>query len=240
MKPLIRATLPAAVMAVLGLPACDSADAVVNPPPPQVSIRFVNTIVDAQGNILLTADDIPVGSALAFGAAGATCTEIDAGTTNLAFGTANAGGTAITTSLGTLTRDFTANGDFTVIATGIAAFPQLLVFSNDPATAPPVGNAALRFVNAVPGSPPLDVFAAAPGANLGTRIAQDLTFGTTTNAFINVPITATQLTFTTAGTTNVVFAIPTPLTLASGDVRTVLLAPMAGTSGFQTITVQGC
>jgi hypothetical protein len=242
MKPLVRATLTAAVMAVLGLPACDSVDAVVNPPPPQVSIRFVNAIVDAQGNILLKADNVPVGTPLAFGAAAALCTVIDTGTTNLAFGVANSFGTNIATSLGTLTHDFSAAGDFTVIATGSAASPQLLIFNDEPVAEPTAGNAAVRFVNAVPGTAALDVFATAPFAIRTTPVATNLTFGTTTNAFVNVPVGSTQLTFTRAGTTDdVVFAAPTLLTLTAGDVRTVVLAPMTtGMTEFQAITVQRC
>jgi hypothetical protein len=177
MKPLIRAMLPAAVMAVLGLPACDSVDAVVNPPPPQVSIRFVNTIVDAKGNILVTADNLPVGTALAFGAAAAMCTAIDTGTTNLAFGTANTFGTGIATSLGTLTHEFSTAGDFTVIATGSAASPQLLVFNDEPVTAP----FAIRT----------------------TPVATNLTFGTTDDVVFAAP---TLLTLTASDVRTVVLA----------------------------------
>ena len=236
----IRAVLAVVAMATLGLAACDDVDGVDNPPPPRVSIRFVNMIVDAQGNVLLTANSTRIGSALAFGTAATTCPSIEPGTTSLAFGAANASGTAIANSFGTLTHEFTEAGDFTVIATGIAASSQLLIFNDEPVPMPAAGNAAVRFLNAVPGTAVYDVYATAPGAILETPVVTNLTFGTTANAFVELPLGSTQITFTTAGTKTVVLALPALLTLVAGDATNVMLAPRAGLPGFQALTVTRC
>lgn len=239
MKYPIRAVLPVVAIMAIGAVACDD-DSDPTTVTSQARVRFVNAITDVSGNILLTANNTAVGAPLAFGAAAGTCTLVNAGATNLAFGTPNTGGTGIATSIGTATQTFAANGDFTILATGTAANPQLLVFNNRPTTTPTAGNAALRIVSAVPGTTMFDVFATVPGGTLTTPIVSDLAFGTTNNAFVTVPVGATQLTFTEAGTTDVIFTVPTQLSLTSGAARTVVLLPTTTGAGFQMVTLQGC
>src|SRR5688572_26620646 len=145
MKKLILPVLALALVAG----ACDE-DEDSTGPNTQASVRFVNAIPGLTGNLALTANGTMVGSALGFGSAASQCTRINSGSTTLAFGTANTGGTGISgTALETIMQSLTAGGNVTVVATGTAADPQFLVFNNTSTTVPS-GQTAVRFVNLVP------------------------------------------------------------------------------------------
>lgn len=238
MKYTIRKVFPVLVFAALGAAACEDKD--TTGPTETTDVRFVNAIADASGNLILTANNNAVGSSLGFGQFSSQCVAVNSGNAiNLAFGTANTGGTGIASTLGTATANFTSGGDFTVIAAGTAANPQLFVINN--ATTTPTGsNAALRFLSAIQGSDAFDVFLSSDGTTLTTPIASNLTFGATGSGFVTVPAGTGTLVFTEAGTTDIAFTVPSSMTLTAGQVRTVLLAPDAEGTGFSTVTLAGC
>ena len=241
MKHSIRTLVPVLALAVFGFSACEDKDDGTGPITETSDVRFVNVVPDATGNLLLTAANTAVGSALAFGSSAATCSAVESGTAvPLAFGTANTGGTGISgTALATSTANLTADGNFTVVAAGTAANSQIF-FLNNTTTAPTGTNAAIRFINAVSGTNAFDVFFSSDGTTLTTPIATNLTFGATGSGFVNIPAGTGTLVFTEAGTQNVSFTMPSTTTLTAGQIGTVLLAPGAGGTGFQTLMLNAC
>ena len=238
MRHSILAVIPVLALAALGMAACDDGD--TTEPRETASVRFVNAVSGASGNLILTANDDAVGSALAFGSFSNACALVDAGDDiDLAFGTANTGGTGIASTLGTSTVDLATGGNFTIVAAGTAANPQLFVLNNT-TTAPTGSNAALRFISTVPGTDAFDVFLSSNGTTLTTPIATNLTFGGTGSGFVTLPAGTGTLVFTDAGTTDVALTVPSTTTLTAGQVGTVLLAPNAAGTGFQTINLSGC
>jgi len=240
MKHSIRTLVPVLALAVFGFAACDDGDDGTGPNTTTADIRFVNLIPDASGNLLLTANNTAVGSALAFGSASGTCVAVPTGNAvNLAFGTANSGGTGISgTALATSTANLTTDGNFTVVAAGTAANPQIF-FLNNTTTAPTGTNAALRFISTVT-SGSFDVFLSSDGTTLTTPIATSVAFGSAGSGFVTIPAGTGTLVFTEAGTQNVSFTMPSSTTLTAGQIGTVVLAPGAGGTGFQTLMLNAC
>ena len=233
------------IMPVLALAlvvgACDDDDDTTGPNT-QASVRFVNAIPGLTGNLALTANGTMVGSALGFGTSASQCTRINSGSTTLAFGTANAGGTGISgTALETMTQNLTAGGNVTVVATGTAADPQFLVFNNSSTTVP-AGQTAVRFVNLVPsltggGSSTFNVFTGT--TTTGTPLASSIAVATQPTTFSNIQPGSTTFTFTNSAG-NTIFTNATGLNLTAGTVNTVAILPNAAGTGFQLVNLTAC
>ncbi|MGQ0560758.1 MAG: DUF4397 domain-containing protein [Gemmatimonadota bacterium] len=231
-----RALIPCLALAALGTTACEDGDDIGGPgTTTQANVRFINTIADARGNLALTANGVMVGSAQAFANANAQCVRVNPGTVNLAFGTANTGGTGIASSFGTASANFRAGEEFTLIATGSTIDPRLIVLDNRPQTVATAGNANLRFVNAT-GNANVNLFATASGLPVtDPGFAQA---SGTASGFSAFPIGNSTLTFRNVGSTENLFT--TRGTFTSRGNFTVVLLPGAGGTGFQTLVLRDC
>src|ERR1044071_10521 len=97
------------------------------------SVRYFNATTGMTSSGAFTTNgQFVTGSALAFGQATSTCAPVDPGTTSFGFGAANAGGTGVSGSaLATLNNQtVTPAGNYTMVATGSAASPQLYLVDN--------------------------------------------------------------------------------------------------------------
>lgn len=227
-------TLIPALALIAGTAACEDGDNTGIVGQNTANVRFVNAVSGAGGNVLLTSNGTVVGSSQGFGSFNTTCAAVPAGTgRNLAFGTTATGGTTISNSLGTMTTNFTAGRNYTVIASGSSASPTLLVLDNT-ATAAGTGNANVRFVNAT--GQAVDFFTTS-GATLGTATFANV--GANANStFTAIPTTNSTLTFRAVGNTTPLFT--TNGTFVSGQNYTVLLLPNSTGTGFQAVTLTGC
>ena len=97
------------------------------------NMRYFNATTGMTGSGAFTTNgQFVTGSALAFGQSTQTCAPVDPGATSFAFGTTNASGTALTgNALATLNNQtVAAGGNYTMVATGSAASPQLYLLDN--------------------------------------------------------------------------------------------------------------
>jgi hypothetical protein len=237
MKSFARFVVPCLAIAALAA-ACDNNDDISNPTTTNTAnVRFVNAISDANGNLALTSNGSMVGSSQGFATSGSsfTCSSIPAGTSSFAFGMANTGGTGIASNLGTASYPVLSGGNYTAIATGTSANPQLLFIDNTSTTTAPSGFANVRFVNATGNA--VDFYSMAGGSTqLGTATTSGQA-GNSYGSYTQVPITNGAFTFTSAGST-------TPLTTSTGSFSsggnyTVVLLPGAGGTGYQTLVLNG-
>jgi hypothetical protein len=209
----------------------------------QANVRFVNAITGVTGNLALTANGAMVGSALGFGSSASQCTRVNSGSTTLAFGTANTGGTGISgTALETMTQSLAAGGNYTIVATGTAADPQFLVFNNATTTVPS-GQASVRFVNLVPalsagGSSSFNVFTGT--TTTGTPLASSVAFASQPTTFSNVTAGSTTFTFTDAQGNTIFTNSDAGLNLTAGTVNTVAILPNATGTGYQLVNLTAC
>jgi hypothetical protein len=125
------------------------------------------------------------------------------------------------------THGFEAATDYTVLLGGNPVASAPLILTND-SNAPPSGATELRIVHVSPGAGGLDIYLTAPGDPLdaSSRIVTNAAFGASSSYLLNPPGTY-QVRATHTGTTNVVIDSGT-LTLASGDIRTLLLLDAPG------------
>jgi hypothetical protein len=233
--------LPVLALAVLTA-ACDDNDDMTGVDT-TANVRFVNAISGVNSNLALTANGTIVGSPLAFGAMGTTCSTVNSGNATLAFGAANTGGTGISgTALSTQTQNFTAGGNYTIVATGTATNPSFVVLNNNSFTGTVgTGQTAVRFLNLVPtlsggAASTLNVFT---GTGTGTQQATNLNFGTTSN-FVTLPSGSTTLSFRDAAGNTVFTNTGTGLNLATGTINTVAILPNAAGTGYQLISLNAC
>ena len=228
--------LPALAMA-LGAAGC-SDDSDVSGLETTASIRFVNAIADAPGNLLLTANGTAVGSALGFASQASACTTVDAGTTVLELNAATSGGTGVAGSLlTTQSANLAGGGDYTVIATGTAANPQFLVLSNNSFDGN-VGSTqtAVRFVNLMTsGQRTFNIFT---GSNMfGDPTYSDLTFGSWT-PYTRMGAGGQTYIFTNPNDEEI-FRTTGQLNLEGGETYTIAVMPTA-TGGFLLMPITGC
>ncbi len=222
--------------------ACDDNDDNTGPNT-QANVRFVNAISGVNGNLALTANGAMIGSALGFGSSATQCARVNSGSTSLAFGTANTGGTGISgTALETMTQNFSAGGNFTVIASGTAADPQFLVFNNTAASSIPNGQTAVRFVNLVPSltggaSSTFNVFTGT--TTTGTPLSSSVSFATQPTTFSNITPGSTTFSFTDASG-NTIFTNDTGLNLTANTSNTVAILPNSAGTGFQLVNLTAC
>lgn len=116
--------------------------------------------------------------------------------------------------------------DYTVLAIGPTATVTGLVLQDDNSV-PAAGQVKLRFVNASPSAPSVDVYITAPAASIATIPPDEsgLSFQEASSYFVR-PAASYQVRFTTAGTKTVVRDITIPV-LATGAIRTVVLLDRA-------------
>lgn len=175
-----------------------------------------------------------VGTQQAFASGSASCANVGAGAgRTLAFGTSNLAGTALADTLGNLTTSLVAGGNYTIIATGTATNPRLLVLDNTATTAT-AGNANVRFVNAT--GTPVDFFATS-GTTLGIPTSANIA-ANAAGTFALIPVTNTTLTFRNVGSTAPTFT--STGTFNAGQSYNVILFPNATETGFQALTVTRC
>src|SRR4029079_19734227 len=120
----------------------------------KAKVLCVNVTTGMSSNGGFTANgQFVIGSALAFGQAAPACARVDPGTKSFGFGTANDGGTALSgNALATLNSQIVATGgNYTMVATGSAASPQLYLIDNRFSASVGSTQAAVRFLNLAPG-----------------------------------------------------------------------------------------
>lgn len=137
----------------------------------------------------------------------------------------NAAGTS--TTVIDADADLADGSDYTVIASGLLASIEPIVLEDDN-TAPGSGNVKVRAIHGAPSAPAVDVYVTAPGADLSgaTPVLTGVEFGDVAD-YLEVPAGEYQVRVTLAGTTTV--AIDSgPITLSSGQIRTVIAVDAAG------------
>jgi uncharacterized protein DUF4397 len=120
-----------------------------------------------------------------------------------------------------------ANGDYTVLPTGLAPDLTGLVLDDDN-VAPPAGNVRIRIVHASPAAGAVDVYVTAPGADLATETPDTTNLGyRSASAYLTLPVGSHRIRWTAPGTITVV-GDTTTAALATGQIRTVALLDRAG------------
>lgn len=225
--------------AVLFSAACEGDP---TPPAPSGSVRFFNATTGMAGSGAFTANgQFTTGSAVGFGEFTQTCSAVTAGTTSFGFGAANSAGTDLSgAALATLNNQaVTDGGNYTMVVTGSAASPQMYLLDNSFTSPLPSGQAAVRFVNLAPGPNPVPhvfaVFTAWPPVQ-GALFANNVLVGTPT-AFKNVPSGTTSFSVIIGHQTETLNT--TPITLQSGSVNTIAIAPTSS-GGLQLINIPRC
>jgi hypothetical protein len=189
-------------------------------PAGEARVRVVHASPDAP-EVDVLVDDAEVLSEVPYLAA-SDYLDLSAGDHNLKV---NAAGTSATV----IDADVTlADGtDYTVIAGGPVAAIEPIVLEDDN-SAPSSGNARVRAIHGAPSAPEVDVYITAPGADI-TEVTPTLgavAFGDVAD-YLEVPAGDYQVRVTLAGTKTV--AIDSgALSLASGQVRTVIAVDAAG------------
>jgi hypothetical protein len=137
----------------------------------------------------------------------------------------NAAGTSTTAIDADVT--LTDGTDYTVIASGLVAQIEPIVLEDDN-TAPAAGNVRVRAIHGAPSAPAVDVYVTAPGADLATATPTltNVPFGAVSD-YLEVPAGDYQVRVTPAGT-KIVAIDSGALTLAGGQVRTVIAVDAAG------------
>ena len=234
-----RVLIMPVLAAVLFAAACDGGPTTSGT---RARVRFFNATTGMTGNGGFTANgQFADGSALGFAGSTQTCARVDAGSTSFGFGAANPGGYGLSGSaLATLNNQTVeAGGDYTVVATGSVASPQLYLLDNSFSGSLPSGLVPFRFVNLAPGPNPLpnvfSVFADGLPPS-GTVIAIDAIVGSPTpwqaktigaNAFT---VLVGHLLETRTDAT---------LDLQAGTVNTIAIVPNTS-DGFQLINIPRC
>ena len=146
-------------------------------------VRFFNATTGMTASAGFTANGQFAGSSLAFGQSTQTCSTIDAGSASFGFGATNTGGTGLSgAALSTLyNQSVTNGGNYTMVAGGSAASPQLYLLDNSFSAALGTNQAAVRFVNLAPGPATLPnvfyVFTSWPPVEDGSLFAASLLVG---------------------------------------------------------------
>jgi hypothetical protein len=234
--------------AVLFAAACGGDDdSTTGPTPvgPTANVRFFNATTGMTGSAGFTTNgQFATGSALAFGQATPTCANVTAGSTSFEFGAANSGGTGLSgNALATMSgQSITADGNYTVVATGAATSPKLFLLNNSSSVTPGANQAAVRFVNLAPGTGTTAntfvVFTGAFGTPSQTPIEFNMAVGAPT-AFRTMPSGANTLSVLQNPGHNMVLP-STTVTLQAGTVNTFAIVPTTTSGGFQLIHIPRC
>jgi hypothetical protein len=220
----------AAIAALAVLAACGSDDD--TGPNNTATVQFIN----ATGSNLdaSTSGSVATGNGnLAFGGH-STCMTVNAASPGLSFNTA---GTS--TAVGAFTPNFTAGGNYTVIAyPSVTGGTSYATISNT--FTPTSGNAGLRIFDAISGTSSYDAYVTNVGGSLTTPSASAMTYGSTTSGINVGTSSAQQLRFTNAGTTTVALDAGNT-TYTAGKNSIVVLAPAAtGTTTLRSFATANC
>jgi hypothetical protein len=220
--------------------ACGGGLTDLNTPP---RVRFVNVTTGMSGNGGFTTNGQFVsGSALAFGQTAQACATVDPVTTSFGFGTVNGGGTALSgNALATLNNQaVAAGGNYTMVATGSAASPQLYLIDNRFAGALGSNQAAVRFLNLAPGPNPIPnifaVFNAWPPLTDGAVVAPGVLVGTPSEFKI---MASGPITFSFLIGHQIETLESNAVTLQAGTVNTFAIVPKTS-GGYQLINIPQC
>lgn len=228
-----------ALAALLLATACGGDGGSTGPDGP-ASVRFFNA-TDMAGSGAFTANGAFT-SALAFGQSAQTCSEVEPGSASFAFGAANAGGTGLSgDALATLNNQtIAAGGNYTLVATGSAASPQLYLLDHNSSGSPGASQAAVRFVNLAPGPNPLPnviyVFTGGLPPS-GTVFAGSLIVGAP-SPFKSV--TSGSNTFTAIIGHQLATSIDATFDLQGGSVNTIAIVQETTSDPLQMITLPRC
>jgi len=219
----IAALLPLLILAG----ACDNNNDNVTGVGSTATVRFINatgTNIDvSNGGTIATGN-----GNLAFGTS-STCMTVNTTGTGLGF---NQAGTS--TAIPGFTQNFTANGNYTVVAYPSSTGTQFLTINNTGST-PNAGQAGLRIVNATSGSGNLVALGNGTALGTGTGVG----FGTS-GTFMNVNAGSQAITFNT-GTGTATVANAGNVTFTAGQNYTIIVAPPAtGSTTLRTFVVTGC
>lgn len=120
--------------------------------------------------------------------------------------------------------------DYTVLAANFLEEIEPIVLLDDN-TPPAAGQVQVRIVHGSPSTGPVDVYITAPGAPLdeATPVLQDVPFGAA-SSYLEVPAGTYQIRVTLANTLTVGLDSG-PVTLAAGQIRTVIAADADGGGG---------
>ena len=230
----------AVLATVLFATACGDGSTAVDQTP---RVRFFNATTGMSGGGGFTRNgQFVTGSALPFGQSTQACEPVDPGVTSFGFGAANAGGTALAgNALATLNNQtIAAGGDYTMVATGSAASPQLYLIDNSFSGSPGANQAAVRFLNLAPGPNPIPnifyAFKAWPPVDADALFAAGLMVGTPSDFKATASGATTFYTIIghemeTLGTH--------PVNLQAGSVNTLVIVPKPS-GGFQLINIPRC
>jgi hypothetical protein len=227
-----------AVAAALFAAACGDGATEVDPTP---RVRFFNATTGMTGSGGFTTNGQFV-TALAFGQATQSCATLDAGSTSFGFGAANTGGTGLSgAAISTLNnQSIKAGGNYTMVATGSAASPQLYLLDNNSAVSVGTNQAAVRFVNLAPGPATLPnifyVFTSWPPVQDGALFEGSLLVGSP-SAFRSIASGTTS--FTTIIGHQIETVNTNPVNLQAGSVNTIVIVPNPS-GGHQLINIPQC
>jgi uncharacterized protein DUF4397 len=216
----VLAFAPLAIVA-----ACSNSD---NTSPNNTAmVRFVNATnssIDVANNGTVATGN----GSLGFGT-NSTCMTVNTASNALAF---NSAGTS--TAITGFTQNFTAGGNYTVVAYPNGSSTSFATISNGTFT-PTSGQAGLRVFNAAAGTGSLVINSGGTALGTGTGVG----FGTS-GTFMSVAPGSQTFTFNTGTGTSTVATTGT-LSLTAGQNYTLIVAPPAtGSSALRTFLVTGC
>ena len=232
---LVRPVLVVALLAA----ACGDDDGPTEVEDARPSVRFVNATTGSGSGGFTTNGQFAAGSALAPGQATQACAKIDPGATFFGFGAANSGGTGLSGNplVTSNSETIVAGGKYTVVASGSATSPTLIVFSNTLSSELGNNQAAVRFANFAPNTETVYNYVFYLGA-IGTMpLALNMPFGAI-STFSIVPSGAN--TFSVLQVPGHIPVIESSAaTLQVGSVNTMALVADAS-GGFQLMHLPRC
>jgi hypothetical protein len=206
-------------------------------------VRFFNATTGMSGpGGFTTNGEFATGSAVGFGQSAQTCASVNAGSTSFGFGAANTDGTGLSgAALSTLNNQtIKGGGNYSMVASGSAASPQLYLLDNSFSGSVGTNQAAVRFVNLAPGPAPLPnvfyVFTSWPPVQDGALFEASLLVGSP-SAFKTVASGPTS--FTTIIGHQMETVNTSQVNLQAGTVNTIAIVPNPS-GGHQLIIIPGC
>jgi hypothetical protein len=206
-------------------------------------VRFFNATTGLTGSGGFTTNgQFASGSALAFGQSAQTCATVNAGSTSFGFGAANTSGTDLSgAALSTLNNQTVkGGGNYTMVATGSAASPQLYLLDNNSTASVGTNQAAVRFVNLAPGPATLPnifyVFTSWPPVQDGALFEASLLVGSPTKFR---PVASGPTSFTTIIGHDMETVNTNSVNLQAGTVNTIAIVPNPS-GGHQLIAIPRC
>lgn len=203
--------------------ACGDDDENTGPDLADARVRVVHASPDAPSVDVLVDDAVALTNVPYLGVS--DYLEVPSGSRNLKV---NAAGTA--TTVIDADADLAEDGDYTVIASGLASAIEPIVLVDDN-SAPAAGNVRVRAIHGAPSAPAVDIYVTAPGTDLETEtpVLVNVVFGQVAD-YLEAPAGTYQVRVTPTGSKTVVIDSG-PLTLASGQVRTAIAVDAAGGGG---------